>query len=329
MNDDAESAMTKSQLKDVINKIVLSQGNDFIKELLRQYSIKIGKTKKDFAKNLIEAVDSETLTQEMIELWLGDIEGWGSQHLYLFEAPKIDTKKIVNLIDKSGYKDLLLKGHSYEFPDQFTLSGIELDDASLSLVWHLGKESWPRSRSKDFKDDIDGDSYRFDAYRLKMDRSVMRFHWRFIDDHCVILIHRNKDIDHIEARAVVWNALYEIGVCAEPCSRLLLTDAVKAASKKEGTKQTRMEVDGGYVELKSTLQDGGIQQVEAVRHVRNAVDDSEFVRAQGMFAVNKDNQTGGAVSVEVSGEEGRIRIWAQCKREFVYFVIDHFIALNG
>lgn len=328
MAEAADEALTKDQLKDSVRAIVLSQGNNFIKELLRQHSIKIGTTKKDFAKNIADAIDDGTLTQETIEAWLEEVEGWGNQHVYLFEAPTIATADIDGLLADSAHKDLIGKGQSFDFPEEVTLCNILSETVGLSLIWHLGKEGWDRAKSKDYMKKTGMERYRFDAYRQRMDRSLVRFEWRFTDQHCAILIHRNKDIDHNAAMAIVWEALQDIGLCTKPCSRLSLSEAVKSASKQKGTKTARLEADGGFVVLASTLKDGGIDEVEAVRHARNAVDDTEFARAQGMFSVEQDGEGEEAVSVQVFGSEGRLRLWAQCKRHVVYAVIAYFMTHN-
>ena len=320
--------MTNAELKDIINRIVLAQGNSFIKELLRDNSITIGTNKREFAENLCQAVDKGDLTEEMIEVWLSEVEGWGNQHLYTFEKPDITGDEAQTLLRASDKADMIGRAPSYEFPEEYLLSGIELNDESLMLLWQIGKQSWPRARSHDFRDERGGDIFKFEAYRLHQERSAIRFIWKFDSDYCAILIHRNRDIDHSDAQAVVWELLKDLGLSDHPRPRLLLTEAVKSASRQDGAKQTRMEVDGGYIELKSTLAEGGINQVEAVRHARHAVNDAAFTRAQGLFSVDRGEDGDSPTTVEVAGEEGRIRIWAQCKRDFVEFVVDRFVDLN-
>lgn len=48
-------------------------------------------TKEDFATNLDAAIDADVITQETLETWLAEVEGWGDQHLYLFEPPEVDA----------------------------------------------------------------------------------------------------------------------------------------------------------------------------------------------------------------------------------------------
>lgn len=323
-----QEGLTKSQLKDKVRAIILMQGNDFIKELLRQNGIKIGTTKSDFAKNIAEAIDAETLTQAKIEVWLDEIEGWGNQHIYLFAAPEVEAAAVGGIFATSAHATLVGAGQSYNFPADLELSNILLDGHSLSLTWHLGKEGWDRAKAKDFSQDEGLEKYRYEAYRRRVDRSVVRFEWRFADPHCAILIHRNKDIDHAVAMSVVWTLLQSLTIIAAPRARLTLTQAVESASKEKGVKSTRLEADGGFVDLVSTLEDGGIDKVAAVRHTRNAMNDDEFARAQGIFALGEAEKLTQTMSVQVYGSEGRIRLWAQCKRDDVHAVIAYLIKHN-
>ena len=326
---DEDAGLSKAELRKTVAVVILAQGNDFIKDLLRKNGIQIGATKRDFSDNIIKAINEDALTQAMIEAWLDEIEGWGNQHVYLFEPPVINVTTVGGLLNASKHADLVGRVQSYTFPDKLALSNIVHDALSLSLVWHLGKEGWDRAKSKDFQK-IEGlERYKFDAYRQRMDRSVVRFEGRFADAHCAILIHRNKDIDHDAAMSTVWEALQELAVAPTPCKRLSLSEAVKSKSKKHGTKQARLEADGGYVDLVSTLEDGGIDKVEAVRQTRIAMNDSKFARAQGMFSMGKNEALAQPMSVQVYGSEGRLRLWAQCRRDDVHAIIADLMKHNS
>lgn len=76
-----------SRLKRLIDDVVLAQGNDFIKELLRSKGLRIGATKTQFRLYLHAAVDDGLLTEADVEAWLHAVEGWGAQHVYLYTVP--------------------------------------------------------------------------------------------------------------------------------------------------------------------------------------------------------------------------------------------------
>ncbi|MCW1750838.1 hypothetical protein [Rhizobium acaciae] len=315
----ADDQLSKAQLKQLAQKVIVAQGNAFIKELLRGSGSKIGTTKEDFSNNLEAAIDADLISQKVLEAWLAEVEGWGDQHLYLVAPPDVDPAKLAGGIAASPHADALNAVPSLEFPDALALKHVELDAVGFSMVWHQGKEGWNRWRPKDYLQEEGLERYRFEAYRQRFDRSIVRYAWRFADPYCAILIHRNTEIDHDVVFAEIRAVLAAVGCPDIPFSRIPLNQAVKiAATKGKGMHSTRFELDEGYVEVASTLAEGGINSVEPVRVVLQTVDASQFDRAQGMlhFAA-EEHGTSRRVAVQVYGSEARLRIWAQCKREDV------------
>lgn len=322
--------LSKPQLKDLVRRVVVAQGNAFIKELLRGTGVKIGATKEDFAINLDAAIDADKLTQDLFEAWLAEVEGWGDQHLYLIEPPPGDGATLAAAVVASAHGHLLDAGASLAFPDLLALTHISLNDG-LSLVWHQGKAGWNRWRPKDFVVDEALERYRFEAYRQRLDRSVVRYEWRAGEPYAAILIHRNPDIDHKAVFAEVRATLAAFGCADTAPAPIPLSQAVKvAAAQGRGVHSTRFELDGGYVELASTLAEGGIEAVEPVRVVLQAVDTGQFDRAQGMlhFAA-EEHGTSRRIAVQVYGREGRLRIWAQCKREDIVRILELLWGYNS
>jgi hypothetical protein len=218
-----------------------------------------------------------------------------------------------------------------DFPGTLQIKHIALGAKGLSMVWHQRKEGWNRWRPKDFTNDDGLDQYRFEAYRQRFDRSTVRYEWSFEDPYSAILIHRNTEIDHDAVFADVRAALAAIGCPDVNFVRVPLNQAVKVASTKDkGMHSTRFELDSGYVEMASTLPEGGIESVEPVRLVLLAVDSSQFERAQGMLHFGTDEHgMSRRVAVQVFGGEARLRIWAQCKREDVFQILNFLWRYNS
>jgi hypothetical protein len=320
------AVLGKSQLKKKVAQIVLAQGNVFIKDLLRSNKASIGNTKADFAENLAAAIDAGVLTQEVIETWLAEIEGWGNQHVYLFEPPTISRTKVRPTIEASKHAKLLDHKISYEFPDALALSTINFSGDHVSIAWHRSRGGWERAKSKDFQRDEGPDRFEYRAFRERFDRSVVRFEWRLGDPYCAIMVQLpNEDEEHEQALTRVWQDLGEVGLTRSPLNKIQLSPAFKRFSlTKEATvKSTRFTTHGGHVDLVATLSEGGIDDVEAVRNVRRGVEDASFATADGMFSFSaeKYEQLSRTIKMEGYGSESRLRIWVQCKREDVYTVL--------
>lgn len=326
------TAEDKALLKAQVEKILLIQGNQFIKELLRENGLPIGSTKKDFLTNITNAIDEDRLTREMIEAWLRQVEGWGNQHLYLFEPPEITPKDAREAISQSEFSPLIEQGFGYEFPNDLQLANIELGEQAISLVWQQGKEGWNRIRAKDISPQQEGlEVYKYEAYRQRLDRSTVRFEWRFSDPFIAILIHRSKEIDHSTAIEQVWREVSALGLCAARTARISLSRAVKSASDGDvETKSTRFGTDDGHVEMVSNLASGGINDVAAVRQARLGLNVDDFPRAEGAFVMDEEGfNLSRDLSIKVVGSIGHVAIWAHCKRDDIYTVLDNLIALNA
>jgi hypothetical protein len=317
----------KGQLKDAVRPIILAQGNLFIKELLRKHKITIGTNKTDFAKNLMAAIDAGALTRPMIEEWLAEVEGWGNQHIYLFEPPALTPGEIGKQLAASDHAVLVGTAISYAFPDVLELSAIELGADHLGMAWHKGATGWERTPAKDFQQvDDDGELYKYHAFRQRFDRSVVRFAWRFADPFCAVMIQQPIEGGaHGGIHKLVRDDLKAIGIFDKDPIRIPMSDAFKAMTLKKETvvQSTRMMTDGGHVDVVSTLSEGGIGDVEPLRQVRRGVDDKKFAGADGLFNFLAERHAGLSRSVKVQGYglESRVRLWVQCKREDVYLVL--------
>jgi len=322
-------------LRKIVRPIILTQGNTFIKELLRDNKIKIGATKAEFETNIFEAIGAGKLTREMVEAWLLRVEGWGDQHVYvLVPPPAVALDTLQASIASSAHAGLLDVGISYEFPEALTMTAVRLDHACLAVDWHLGVGAWERTKSEDYQKEIELDLYEFRAWRDRRDRTVVRFEWRFDQPYACLFTQLPNDGDqHLLTLQQVFADLTALGVISAPLDRVPLSKAVKASSKDEEivTHSTRMSAVGGYVDLVSTVPDAGIGDVEAIRRVRQGVQDSDFGSAEGMlsFPRTKHAHLTRDVKATVYGHDGRFRVWVQCHRADIYVLADLIWRLNG
>ncbi|WP_105438956.1 hypothetical protein [Neorhizobium sp. T25_13] len=316
----------KQQLKDAVRSIILTQGNEFIKELLRKHKIQIGTKKADFSKNILAAIDAGSLTRQMIEDWLSEVEGWGNQHIYLFKPPTLPKADINGKLEASDFGKLIDTAISYGFPESLELSAISLTADHLFIAWHKGAGGWERTPSKDFERIEEDERFRYHAYRERFDRSVVRFAWRFTDPFCAVMIQQPVEGDaHTAIHIQVREDLKHIGLFDANPERIPLSQAFKNMTLHNDTvvQSTRMMTDGGHVDVVSTLTEGGIGDVEALLEARRGVNDRSFAGADGQFHFlqTKHGELSRNVKVQGYGVESRVRVWVQCKREDVYLVL--------
>ena len=327
----------KDALIRLVKGIVLAQGNVFIKELLRSRGIRIGTTKADFEQNMIEAIRNGELQRHHVESWLKNVEGWGDQHVYLFNVSRAladdpiwsEPGKVESKIKEAGFAKQWNSRSSLEYPRTQTLTGIYLEDGVLTFVWHKGLDFWLRTKSKDYREEDEGDVYEYRAYRMRGDRIVTRFELRPSDRLAAIFVQIAVDED--EHKTAVETVKLTVERCwsfdeftpisvANAIKRLdsqaLNTEAIKAQS-------TRLNAGGAYVEFGASSAQSGYLDSTAVRDVRRAVRPASFTGMNGRFILPVSTQEGSErkVRVQLFAKERRIKIASQMTAEQVWCVL--------
>jgi hypothetical protein len=336
------SRREKEALKRVVRGIVLVQGNVFIKELLRRNAIRIGVTKVEFEKSLLEAIEAGRLQREDVEKWLSEVEGWGDQHVYLYKVPQrviddplwSDLEGLRGKIRRVGLGELWQADTSLEFPPDRKLTSISLHDEALRLTWHQGLYLWVRDKDKDYQERIGPDLYEFLAHRQQADRSVMCFEMHLATRLAAIFIQEkwNKEA-HARALAEVRDVAtkifnfgdlipYSVSKAIKGLDQSLLESAQPSTAVRPHS--TRLSGAGAYVEFASTSGQSGYQEFEPIRHVRRAVRPERFRGEQGVFLFRRTGPRGSTrdLRIQLYGAQRRIRLWAQMNSQEVWGILE-------
>jgi len=326
-------------LRALVQSVVLAQGNIFIRELLRQKNLRIGVKKEDFEAHLLDAIDSGGLQLADVQAWLEEVEGWGDQHVYLFDVARNVAedpiwKSVARLRRKlpEDQKELW-RTQSYKFPGEWGLTGISFEDETLSYIWHRHRAHLIRKKAMDRREEIEGDWYQFRAHLERLDRAAMRFVLRL--DRRIAAVFMQIPLEgksHEQALnrvreatkpLVDWTRLNPFPV-SDGIKRLDQTALDAGDRSKIIPHRTRLADAGNYVEFGSTSEAGDFRASAAVRSVRRAVKLGQFAGQGSVFAYKTSTSTGlpREVKVELFGEARRVRLWAQLKAHEVWEVIE-------
>jgi len=324
----------------LVGQIILAQGNVFIKELLRSAGVRIGTTKADFERNLMDAIDNGVLRREDIEAWLVEVEGWGNQHIYLFKVPSIiakdsiwlDQAKVEKKITASGFANIWNAPVSFEFPEQQKLTGIQFDGSNLRLTWHQGQSWLVRDKTKDYGQEIDGDEYEFQAYRRRAERAVMHFEmvlplrlaaifiqtpWGEIEHETAL-----KEVSKIASSIFDFDSLeeYKVSLAIKHLDQLGLDDQQGQYGIQPS--MARLDSPGAYVEFGS-VGEKSYQDFTPVREVRRALKPAYFTgnKSDFMFSAAPKNALSRKIRVTFYGKDDRIRLWMQMKAREVWEIL--------
>ena len=177
----------KDQLKEVVRKVVLAQGNIFIKELLREHGGPLGSTKQEFLDNLERAIDEERITGPILRAWLAQVEGWGEQSVYLYTVPRAlrnraewrNPELLRAALGAAGFPSVWDADSSPEYPDSLKLTAVRMCGAVLTFEWHRAWEKLIRlGEHRDKKEVVGNDRIYYKAYLKTGRRAVVRFQIR-------------------------------------------------------------------------------------------------------------------------------------------------------
>src|SRR6185503_13600376 len=169
-----------ANLKRLAAGIIRVQGNRFIKELLRDKGIRIGVNKDDFESNLTAAIETGILALEDIDNWLNLVEGWGNQHVYLYNISAtlrrdLTKPKIRERVHNANLDNVWEGATVLAFPDEPNLTSISFSDSVLRIVWQEASPGWTPVPDKNYIQQEGLDTFEYRAWRMVERRAITRF----------------------------------------------------------------------------------------------------------------------------------------------------------
>jgi hypothetical protein len=344
-NSDAGKVEEALQLANAIAKV---QGNIFIKELLRSKkkddsTIRIGITKDEILDNLRTAISDGKITHADLTEWVDEVEGWGKQHVYLYNVKqKLAGNSIWDSAD-TFLKHLKLKQLEKEwkkapglyFPEELELAHIDFADGTLECVWRRGVILRQRDKTQDKTEVvINGDTYDFQAYRHTPTRSVMRFEMSPQKKVAGLFVQIPLGPEHHEAIKSANELLDKLfdrtGLTEIDISKAIKTLDREELEELEGDEEkksyiqaqsTKFSTDGANVEFSADSElPGGWPAVAAVRQVRKALKEDKFDGNSGKFVISLKTKEGLTRDITMSliGYDKRLYLHAQMTAEEVF-----------
>jgi hypothetical protein len=333
-----------ADLKRLAAGIIRTQGNRFIKELLRANDVRLGTNKDDFERNLSEAIASGALRLADVDAWLQGVEGWGNQHVYLYRLSpslrkELTEPKIRQRVSDAGLDDVWGASSVMAFPEEPEVTSISFSDSVLRIVWHESSPGWTRVIERDYRVEEGLDTFEFRAWRRIDQRAVTRFEARvdkglaalFIADpiqggeHQVAL----EEAKRVIAQLISLSALERQQVDVSAISRNLDQQSVPSAADaapKVKTQKSRLASGSAYVEFAANSPDRAYWEEDAIRAVRRSVGPQQLGAFQGtggtfLFQPGSGSLTRPLRVQLYGGGTNRIRLWAQMTTDEVWMIL--------
>jgi hypothetical protein len=332
-----------ADLKRLAAGIIRTQGNRFVKDLLHTNQIRIGTNKDEFEANLNSAIESGDLTLNDVSVWLHSVEGWGNQHVYLYELSPAMQKDLtaakIQQRVKAAKLDSVWNGETtLAFPDKPELTSISFNDGVLRLIWQESSPNWTADPDKNYQKQEGLDLYEYRAYRQVERRAITRFEARvsegiaglFIPDPIQGPEHKTAKeealivIAQLMNRAGLEKGLIQIGKVSRNFDQDNIPNNTGAPTKVKA-QRSKLISGGSSIEFAADSSDKAYWEESAVSNVRAAVrgpqlrafpgGDGVFVLQAGFFDLTRP------LRIQLYGSDNRIRLWAQMEVSEVWSIL--------
>lgn len=165
---------------------------EFSQDFLRARELPFSGTKAQLRERLEGYVRNDQVSAgELVDL-LNRIEGWGNQHIYLYQAPDPliapwrEEESVKGRLDDHGLGKLLNRPRPLLLPEGTTLASVNWTPQRLQFVW-VEKRHWEERLPGQ---DLAEEDIVWKAYRQRTARGLTTFDWDLIGGHAMLMIQR-------------------------------------------------------------------------------------------------------------------------------------------
>lgn len=333
-------------LKRLVAGIIRAQGNRFIKELLRDRGLPIGTNKTDFETNLNAAIEAGKLRLDDVDGWHKLVEGWGNQHVYLYNLPPALRRELTEptirarVAQNEELKKVWEGKTVLEFPEMPSLTSVSFADSVLRLVWQEFSPGWTPVPEKNYTQEEGLDTFEYRAWRKIERRAITRFEAHldkklaalFIPnpiegkEHKVALAEAKRVIALLLNLAVLESAQVDVSVVSKTLDQGNVPGNARQTPEVK-TQRSRLAAGGAYVEFAADSSEKAYWEEAPIRDVRKSVRARQLPDFEGTEGVFLFQPTAGpsglsrALRVQLHGKGDRIRLWAQMDANEVWTIL--------
>jgi len=165
-----------------------------LRNFLTQIDMPRSGTREVLRERLREYLSADGQHTLALTEFLNRIEGWGNQHVYLYDGPSGLTGKwqdenyVKALLKANGLSRLFNRARPIVLPDQTTLSSIEWSPQRVRFTWNEKREWLERREDADKEEPEEGLIYR--AFEEKKARGTLVFDWSLQTGAAMLMIQR-------------------------------------------------------------------------------------------------------------------------------------------
>jgi hypothetical protein len=268
--------------------------------------------------------DGSLRPEELVDL-LDQVEGWGNQHIYLYEASNelIDrwkTEAKARAILRSRDKEPLFNRRlPLVLPASPQLSTVEWTPEGVRFVW-VEKRVW-RERAPD--EDFNRGEIEFTANRVRRARGIIAFDWDLVSGHAALLFQRLPSGNDYGTARRCFEVELEPLVKISKFEGVYISPAINALEKSGEVRHRQLEHAtelGAKISFMSRARNVCALSDPALKKAREAVGDKLAGRHGNYYWPMPDSEKR-EIHVKLYAKDQRLGIFGECSEPEVRYVL--------
>jgi hypothetical protein len=317
--------------RDRLIQYVFSHRKTAVQDFLRERSLPIHGTKGEIRDRVEDQIDANEVSAEDLIALLDRVEGWGNQHVYMYDAPEGEMRvwkseaRAKARLKKMGHEELFNKRIPLVLPEEPTLSSVEWSSERVRFIW-IEKREWTQRR-----EDLDQEgsavgvpsTISFKAYEDKIARGITSFDWNLLTGSATLLIQRLPSGERYDELRVNYESALEEAVHIGDFSRTKITKAIKKLEKSTEVRNRQIAHEtqrGGRVQFTSKSRKEDAFEDPDLKSSRDALGQTSSVLGN-FYWQEKLPHLSREIHTKLYATDQRTGIFGECTEEEVQYVL--------
>lgn len=304
---------------------------DRARTLLKSAGLAISGTKAELRTRLLGAVDEKISPVTLVQ-YLDESEGWGNQHVVLFDSTEALTKgwktqaKALSKLKEAGLDDLLEVPRPIWLPEEPTLSQVSWTINRLRLVW-VQKKTWQlrmteldRPPREEWPPD-DGIIYK--AYQLQERRAINFFDWNLVTGEAALLMQQFPKDEYADLQQKLLDDMSPI-ISPEGLQTKTLGSVIKNLEKSDEVSRRAVELATERqteISIRSRATRADAYDDPTAKRAREAIKGKVAAKRGQFYWLPKAKKLERSIGMRVYPKHHRFSIQGECTEAEVSYLL--------
>ena len=319
---------------DQVLDYLFANTKDPISDFLQSLELPYSGNKEALRERVVTAVRDGVTTQAEIVDLLNQIEGWGNQHVYLYQTsaeqrrPWRTEGRARQRLARIDAGELMNERLPIVLPEEPTLVSVEWSAERVRFVW-VEKRAFTKRREDldhiegDIEDATEPGTIIFKAFEGKVQRAVTTFDWNLANGNAALLIHQLQTGENYVDIRNQYETAIDAAVGIRGFQRIRISRAIQRLVESDETRNRQVEEAteiGGQARLTSGGRADDITDDPGLVGARNGLGNAVPVMGN-FYWLEAEPNLEREVRTKLYATDQRVGIFKQCTETEVRHVL--------